>query len=129
MKTKLLCFGATIALALSAGMVQADEALATKSGCMACHKVDAKLVGPAYNDVAAKYKDADQATIDRLIKQVKEGKSTDLVWGAIPMPPNPAVSEEDVKTVISWILSLGGEAAAAEAPAAEAPAAEEAPAK
>jgi cytochrome c len=85
--------------------VAADEALATKSGCMACHKVDAKVVGPAFKDVAAKY-DAGQA--DALAKKVKAGSTPGepLVWGAVAMPANTATSEADIKKVVEWVLTL-----------------------
>ncbi len=77
----------------------ANKDLATKSGCMACHAVDKKLVGPAYQDVAKKYKAADEAM---LIAKVKAGGKG--VWGQIPMPPNPKVSDADLKTLVTWIL-------------------------
>ncbi len=84
--------------------VTADEALATKSGCMACHKVDAKVVGPAFKDVAAKY---DAGELDRLAKKVKAGSAPGepLIWGAVAMPANQA-SEADIKKVVEWVLSL-----------------------
>ena len=79
------------------------QELAGKSGCLACHAVDKKLVGPAYKEVAAKY--AGQADAEaKLIQKVKNGGSG--VWGSVPMPPNPQVSDQDVKTLVDWILSL-----------------------
>ena len=87
-----------------AGTAQADEMqLAQSKNCLACHQVDKKLVGPAYKDVAAKYKD-DQGAEARLIKKVREGGTG--VWGQIPMPPNPQVSEAEAKTLVHWVLSL-----------------------
>jgi cytochrome c len=77
----------------------ANKDLATKNGCMACHAVDKKLVGPAYQEVAKKYKAADEAM---LIDKVKKGGKG--VWGQIPMPPNPKVSDADLKTLVTWIL-------------------------
>lgn len=77
----------------------ANKDLATKSGCMACHAVDKKMVGPAYQEVAKKYKAADEAM---LIDKVKKGGKG--VWGQIPMPPNPKVSDADLKTLVTWIL-------------------------
>lgn len=76
-------------------------ALATNNGCMACHKIDVMLVGPAYKDVAAKYKD-DSAALDMLVAKVKAGGVG--VWGQIPMPPNAHVSDADIKTIITWVL-------------------------
>jgi cytochrome c len=67
---------------------------------MACHAVDKKLVGPAYQEVAKKYQAADEA---KLVAKVKAGGSG--VWGTIPMPPNAAVKDEDVKTIVKWILA------------------------
>ena len=84
------------------GTAQANEELAKKSGCIACHKVDGKLVGPAYKDVAAKYK-GDKKAEAMLIDKVKKGGMG--VWGPIPMPPNAAVKDEDIKTLVKWVLA------------------------
>jgi cytochrome c len=81
---------------------QSPEELAKKDGCLACHAVDKKIVGPSYQDVAKKYAgQADAAA--KLEKKVKEGGKG--VWGEIPMPPNSAVSEADIKVLVKWILS------------------------
>ncbi len=93
------------------GMVAAPAAfadglaLATKAGCTACHAVDKKVVGPAYQDVAKKYKGQANASA-KLLEKVRKGGSG--VWGPIPMPPNDAVkiSDADLKTTIDWILKL-----------------------
>lgn len=77
--------------------------LAQKSNCMACHAVDKKVMGPAYQDVAKKYK-GDKAAEETLIKKVKAGGAG--VWGPIPMPPNsPRVSDADIKTLVEWVLA------------------------
>lgn len=94
-------FAACAALALPA---QADEAMAKKYNCLACHQVDTKLVGPAYKDVARKYKGKAGAEA-MLIDKVKKGGSG--VWGPIPMPPNAGVPDADVKKLVKWILKLG----------------------
>ena len=78
----------------------ANKDLATKSGCMACHAVDKKLVGPSYQDVAKKYKAADEAM---LVAKVKAGGKG--VWGQIPMPPNAALKDEDLKNLVQWVLA------------------------
>ena len=90
---------------LAAGAAQAQDgmALLQKNGCTACHAVDKKVVGPAYNEVAAKYK-GDAGAAAKLAAKVKAGGSD--VWGPIPMPPNPAVSDADMKTMIAYILAL-----------------------
>ncbi len=105
MKTILSVTAVAAALMLSGGAA-ADEALAQKSGCLACHKVDAKLVGPAFKDVAAKYR-GDAGAIDRLTAKVKGGSKPGepLNWGTLAMPPSPA-PEADVRKVIEWVLSL-----------------------
>jgi cytochrome c len=91
------------ASAVAATPALANEELAKKSACTACHAIDKKLVGPSYKDVAAKYK-ADKGAEAKLIEKVKKGGSG--VWGQVPMPPNANVKDEDVKTLVKWILSL-----------------------
>ena len=93
---------------LAAGMVvaapaQADEALAKKYNCLACHQLDKKSVGPAYKDIAKKYKG--QAGMDvKLAGKVKKGGQG--VWGPVPMPPNAAVPDADIKKLVEWILKM-----------------------
>lgn len=84
----------------SAAMALAGKDLAAKSGCLTCHAVDKKVIGPAFKDIANKYKASDEAM---LIAKVKAGGKG--VWGPIPMPPNVAVKDEDIKTLVSWILA------------------------
>ena len=93
-------FAAAFALPASAD----DQlALAQKSGCTACHSVDKKIVGPAYKDVANKYR-GDKGAEAKLVQKVKSGGTG--VWGQIPMPPNTKVSDADVKKLVEWVLSL-----------------------
>ena len=92
-------------LALVAALpAQASEALANKHACVACHVVKgAKTVGPSYVEVAKKYagqKDAES----KLAEKVKKGGSG--VWGQVPMPPNAAVPDADVRALVKWILSI-----------------------
>ena len=100
--SKAALIGAAAAALLVAGSAAANEELAKKSGCLACHAVDKKLVGPAYKDIAAKYKGQKDAEA-KLIEKVKKGGSG--VWGQIPMPPNTAVKDEDIKTLVKWVLT------------------------
>lgn len=79
------------------------ETMMQKDGCAACHGVDKKIVGPAYIDVAAKYR-GDKDAPAKLAQKVKSGGSG--VWGPIPMPPNAQVSDADVKSLVGWILTL-----------------------
>jgi len=105
---KIVIAVAVMAGALLGGAVNAapDAAaakqLAQKYNCLACHAVDKKLVGPAYVEVAKKYK-GDKSAEDKLIGKVKNGGSG--VWGTIPMPPNN-VPDADIKTLVEWIISL-----------------------
>ena len=97
-----------VLILLAAGLLAApgafaDEALAKKHNCTACHAVDKKLVGPAYKDVAKKYKGQNVAA--KLEEKVKKGGQG--VWGPVPMPPNGAVPEGDIKKLVDWILKLG----------------------
>ncbi len=78
------------------------ETLARKNNCLACHTLDKKLVGPAYRDVAKKYA-GDPAAEAMLIEKVRKGGKG--VWGPIPMPPNVTVKEDDVRTIVQWILT------------------------
>ena len=90
---------------LATGGVGADagEDLLKKSGCTACHSIDKKIVGPAYIEVAAKYK-GDAGAAAKLADKVKKGGTG--VWGPVPMPPNPAVTDADIKSMITYILAL-----------------------
>jgi cytochrome c len=95
---------AAIALsALVSGAASASEQLAREKNCLACHAVDAKLVGPGYKEVAAKYK-GDKSAEGKLATKIMKGSSG--VWGQIPMPANPQVSDAEAKTLDKWVLSL-----------------------
>ena len=80
----------------------ANEELAKKHACFACHAVDKKLVGPAYKEVAAKYR-GDAGAEAKLVDKVKKGSQG--TWGQVPMPPNANVPDGDVRTLVKWILS------------------------
>ena len=100
---KVFVAAAVAAGLLSAAPAFADEALAKAKNCLACHSVDKKLVGPAYKDVAAKYK-GDAGAAAMLAEKVQKGGSG--TWGQIPMPPNPQVNADEAKKLTDWILSL-----------------------
>jgi cytochrome c len=100
-KTSLIL--ASLGLAIACAPALANEELAKKSACTACHAVDKKLVGPAYKDVAAKYK-GNAGAEAMLVEKVKKGGSG--TWGQVPMPPNANVKDEDVKTLVKWVLSI-----------------------
>lgn len=100
MKRALIVFASVLAVSAPA---LADEALAKSNNCMACHAVDKKLVGPAYKDVAKKYA-GDAKAADMLAAKIIKGGSG--VWGAVPMPANPKVSEADSKKLAAWVLGM-----------------------
>jgi cytochrome c len=97
---------ATVALSsaalLAALDVSASEDLARAKGCLACHAVQTKVVGPAYKDVAARY--AGQADAEEKLAQ-KVVKGSQGAWGFVPMPPNANVSAEEARTLVKWILA------------------------
>ncbi|MCP5279131.1 MAG: c-type cytochrome [Thiobacillus sp.] len=76
-------------------------ALAKANGCLACHNVAVKMVGPAYKAVAKKYKGESGAAARLFEKVRKGGKGT---WGPTPMPPQTGVNDADLKAIIAWVL-------------------------
>ncbi|MGH8703996.1 MAG: c-type cytochrome [Burkholderiales bacterium] len=101
MKSFILC---AAALALAAALpAQANEELAKKHACVACHTVKGpKTVGPSYAEVAAKYR-SDKTAEAKLVDKVRKGGQG--VWGQVPMAPNPNVPESDVRALVKWILA------------------------
>jgi cytochrome c len=93
----------TIAATVAAGPVLANADLAKKKNCMACHALEAKLVGPSYKDVAAKYAGNKDAAAALAQKVLKGGAG---VWGPVPMPANAQVTEAEAKQLVAWILTV-----------------------
>jgi len=97
-----------VAAQANAADAKAAEALAQKSGCLACHSIDKAGMGPAYKEVAEKYK-GDKTAETKLIAKVKAGGGGG-VWKQKPlmtaMPPNSHVKDDDIKTIVQWILTL-----------------------
>lgn len=100
---KAIVIAAAAVLAMAAGVASADQALAQKSACMSCHQVDKKVVGPSYKDVAKKYK-GDAKASEHIVGVIKKGGKG--VWGPVPMPPHPQVSDDNAKKLADWVLSL-----------------------
>lgn len=86
----------------------ANYKLAQSLGCLGCHSVDKKVLGPSLNLVAAKYS-GDSTAEAQLIHKVKVGSKG--VWGPMPMPSHPNINDADIATVVKWILSLNNTAA------------------
>lgn len=103
MKALLTLISLTALAVSGVAMAQSGEDLLKKNGCTACHAIDKKIVGPAYQDVAAKYK-GDAGAAARLQEKVKKGGSG--VWGAVPMPPNSQVGDADIKAMVAFVLAL-----------------------
>ena len=83
--------------------VEASEKLAQSSGCMTCHGVDKKIIGPSYKEIADKYRN-DKTAAARLFQKVKAGGKG--AWGEMPMPPNAHVKDDDINAIVQWILSI-----------------------
>ena len=103
MKTVAAALAIASLVAASAARADATADLLKKSGCMACHAIDKKIVGPAFLEVAAKYK-GDAGAAARLAEKVKAGGAS--AWGPVPMPPNGFVSDADIKMLVGYILAL-----------------------
>jgi cytochrome c len=97
----IVSFAAALALSSVALSAHANLDLAKAKNCTACHAVDKKLIGPAYKDVGTKYA-SDKEALVKLTKKVREGSMG--VWGQIPMPANPQVSQAEAETLVKWIL-------------------------
>jgi len=104
MNAKWLIAPVAAAALFVSGQASADLDLAKKSGCLACHSIEKKIVGPAWKDVAAKYK-GDAGARDMLIGKVKKGgKGT---WGPAPMPPySPRVTDANIEKLVDFVLGL-----------------------
>lgn len=100
-------FALAVLVTLSVPVFAANEGavmeIAKKNNCLACHALDKKLVGPAWQDVGKKYA-GDASAEEQLIAKVKKG--TKGTWGPIPMPPNATVKDSDIKTMVQFILTL-----------------------
>lgn len=97
----------TLMVLTAAGAAHAAETprglqIAQRNACLGCHAIDRKLVGPSFQQVASRYKGNTQAQT-MLEHKVKDGGSG--VWGAIPMPAHPAMSDDDIRTVVDWVLA------------------------
>ncbi len=104
MKLKTVALTAMVGVVALSGVASAEDvsALARDKGCLACHGVDKKIVGPALKEIAAKYK-GDAAAAKSLAVKVKTGSKG--VWGPIPMPPNAALSDDEINKLVVWVLA------------------------
>lgn len=93
---------ALCAIALISAPALANQELAQKKGCLACHGVDKKIIGPSYQDVAAKYA-GDKEAVAKLSEKIIKGGAG--VWGQVPMPAN-AVTPDEAKQLATWVMTL-----------------------
>lgn len=86
-----------------AGSAWADTDMLRKYNCIACHTAERKLVGPSYRDIAAKYAGVSGAA-EKLAKKIQAGGAG--VWGEMPMPPHPQLSDADALTLAKYVLTI-----------------------
>jgi cytochrome c len=103
MRLRKIVFSLLVSSALVASPSWADMALATSKNCVSCHHTDRKVVGPAFNDIAKRYANEPLA-LAALTTKIQKGGSG--VWGVVPMPANPQVSEAEAQKLAAWVLSL-----------------------
>jgi len=112
MKLRLILASAAIGLfgahASADGALEREEMveLAWKRGCFNCHEIDTTIRGPAWVDVAERYRD-DDAALERLVVKVRDGGSGN--WGDDYMSPNRRVPEDDIRKLVGWLLTLDKE--------------------
>lgn len=102
-RVRKITFLFLLASAFLASSSWADMALATSKNCMSCHHSDRKVVGPALKEIAKRYANEPLALATLTTKIQKGGAG---VWGVVPMPANPQVSEAEAQKLASWVLSL-----------------------
>lgn len=104
MRAPIIAFAAILiaSASLHADDITEGEALVKKSDCLTCHQPAHKVVGPAYQDVAKKYK-GQPGIVAKLVKKVKAGGSG--VWGQVPMVPHPQLSDADLTKMVKWVLA------------------------
>lgn len=101
MKRLLTVVAVAGAAFVTMGNALAIDELHKKYACTACHQDDKKLVGPSYKEVAAKYK-GDKDAVKKLSEKVRKGGSG--VWGQVPMPPNAAPTDAEIKAMIEAVM-------------------------
>lgn len=106
LKLKLVLVSAFASLSTQALALEkppaALESAMKKSACLACHAIDKKQVGPSFNDISAKYKDK-AGSRDYLAAKIRKGSEGKMVWGAVPMPAQAAISDQEIQSVLDWL--------------------------
>jgi len=107
MRIRWISVPAAALVVLSPGPALADEALAKRSGCLECHSVDQKKVGPAYRDVAARYR-SDRRAAEALMEKIRNGGKgnwTDITGGKSMPPHSNLLSAAEIARLVKWVLS------------------------
>ena len=100
---RLVSLSMAMGLIASAGSAFADPDMLRKYNCVACHANERKMIGPSYKDIAAKYS-GDTSAAEKLAKKIREGGAG--VWGEMPMPPQPQVSDADALRLARYVLTI-----------------------
>jgi cytochrome c len=103
MKKVILLLPFATLIAVGTAYANSGEELTQKYKCQACHKVDKKAIGPSYQDIANKYA-GDAAAPAQIAEHIKKGSRG--VWGPAPMPAQSSVPDEDLKTIVDYVMSL-----------------------
>ena len=104
MKTHLFLPTLALGIFCSTAAVASDDMteLVRASGCLSCHSITEKIVGPAFQSVSAKYAQ-DKDAVDMLMQSIKNGQRGK--WGRIPMPAHPSLSGAELKQLATWVMS------------------------
>ena len=97
-------------LCLSSSLIHAEndfssaqvQSILQQNNCLACHQVDRRIVGPSYQQIAEKYQD-DPNAAKQLAQAIQQGSQGE--WGGVPMPPNLKIKDEDLNTIIDWLMN------------------------
>ncbi|AYR19400.1 c-type cytochrome [Alcaligenes faecalis] len=104
-KQLLVCtalFSAGFSTQAAQASFESAQDVLTRNACLSCHTVDRKVVGPAYKDIAAMRK-GDPANAEVIAQHIRQGSKG--VYGPLPMPANPAISDADIQVVVDWIMA------------------------
>lgn len=100
---KIVLVSSALGLWLASGTAFADDELYKTKNCFACHRIDRNHLAPPFRNIAAKYVDDKGADV-KLASKIREGGVG--VWGQVPMPPQPQVTEAEALTLSRWILQI-----------------------
>jgi len=100
---KLLFLSVAVGLTASAGSAFADAEMVKRHNCVACHANERKVLGPSFKEIAAKHA-GDRGAAEKLARKIKDGSVG--VWGQMPMPPHPQLSDSDALALARYVLTI-----------------------